>query len=44
MITLLILLIFFIGAYSGYKSGVILQLLKAIGYVIAFMFAFDYYE
>lgn len=44
MITLLILLILFIGAYSGYKNGVILQLIKAIGYIIAFMVAFDYYE
>lgn len=44
MITLLILLILFIGAYSGYKNGIILQLLKAIGYVIALIFAFDYYQ
>lgn len=44
MITLLILLILFIGAYSGYKNGIMLQLIKAIGYVIAFMYAFDYYE
>lgn len=44
MITLLILLILFIGAYSGYKNGLMLQLIKAIGYVIAFMYAFDYYE
>lgn len=44
MITLLILLILFVGLYSGYKNGVILQLVKAIGYVVAFTFAFDYYE
>ena len=44
MITLLILLILFIGAYSGYKNGVILQLLKVIGYVVTLIFAFDYYH
>lgn len=44
MITLLILLILFVGLYSGYKNGVILQLVKAIGYVVAFTFSFDYYE
>jgi len=44
MMTLLILFILFIGAYSGYKNGVILQLLKTIGYVIALIFAFDYYR
>lgn len=44
MITLFILLILFIGAYSGYKNGLILQLLKTIGYVIVLIFAFDYYR
>src|SRR5699024_7459991 len=44
MMTLLILFILFIGAYSGYKNGVVLQLFKAIGYVIALIFAFDYYR
>lgn len=43
MITLLILLILFIGIYSGYKNGIILQLIKTIGYVIVLIFAFDYY-
>lgn len=43
MITLLILLILFIGAYSGYKNGIILQLIKTIGYVVVLIFAFDYY-
>ena len=44
MITLLILLILFIGTYSGYKNGIILQLLRAIGYLIVFIFALDYYK
>src|SRR5699024_11277591 len=43
MITLLILLVLFIGAYSGYKNGIILQLIKTIGYVVVLIFAFDYY-
>lgn len=44
MITLFILLILFIGAYSGYKNGVILQLLKTIGYVVVLIFSYDYYR
>lgn len=44
MITLLILVILFIGAYSGYKNGIIEQLLKTIGYVISLILAFDYYD
>lgn len=42
MVTLLILLILFIGVYSGYKNGFIIELLKSIGYVFTLMFAFDY--
>lgn len=44
MVTLLILLILFVGAYAGYKNGVVLQLLQTIGYVVAFIFALDYYQ
>lgn len=44
MLTLLILLILFVGAYAGYKNGIILQLLKTIGYVIVFIFALDNYR
>lgn len=44
MITLLILLILFIGAYGGYKKGIVLQLLQTIGYAIVYIFAMDYYK
>lgn len=44
MVTLLILLILFVGAYSGYKMGIILKLLQTIGYVIVFIFTMDYYK
>lgn len=44
MINLFILIIFFIGIYSGFKNGVILQLLQTIGYTIAIIFSIEYYE
>lgn len=44
MITLIILLILFYGAYSGYKNGTLLELLKAIGYGIVLVYTFDYYR
>ena len=44
MVDLFILLVLFIGVYSGYKKGVVLQLLEAIGYVVAIIFALDYYK
>lgn len=44
MVTLLILLILFVGAYGGYKKGIMLQLIQTIGYAIVFIFATDYYQ
>lgn len=44
MVTLLILLILFIGAYSGYKNGLVVELLKAIGYAFTLILAFDHYR
>jgi len=44
MVTLIILLVLFIGAYSGYKKGILIQLLKTIGYAVVFIFALDYYQ
>lgn len=44
MVTLLILLILFVGAYAGYKKGVIQQLIQTIGYTIVFIVAMDYYQ
>lgn len=44
MLTITILLILFIGAYSGYKNGVIVGLFRAIGYTLTFNFAMEYYK
>lgn len=44
MLSLTILLILFIGAYSGYKNGIIISLLRTIGYTISFIFAMNYYK
>lgn len=43
MINMLIVLVLFIGAYSGYKKGLVLKLLQAIGYTFAFIIALQYY-
>src|SRR5699024_383513 len=44
MLDVFILLVLFIGVYSGYKKGVVLQLLEAIGYVVVAIFAMDYHK
>lgn len=44
MLNIIILLILFVGIYSGYKKGIILQLLQTIGYTIVLIFSLDYYE
>ena len=44
MLDLFILLVLFIGVYSGYKKGVVLQLLEAIGYGVVAIFAMDYHK
>lgn len=44
MVTVLILLILFVGAYGGYKKGIVLQLIQTIGYAIVFIMALDYYQ
>lgn len=44
MLTIAILFILFIGAYSGYKNGIIIGLLRTIGYAISFIFAMDYHK
>lgn len=44
MITLVILFILFIGAYSGYKNGLITALIRTIGYTLTLIIALDYYQ
>lgn len=44
MLSFIILFILFIGTYSGYKTGSILQLLKVIGYIISAIVSFEYYK
>lgn len=44
MLTLTILLILFIGAYSGSKNGMVIGLIRTIGYTISFIFAMNYYK
>lgn len=44
MLNLLILMIFFIGAYDGYKRGIVLKLLQAIGFTVIIIFTMDYYK
>lgn len=44
MVGLLIVLILFIGAYAGYKRGIILQMLQTIGYAIVVIIAMENYR
>lgn len=44
MVSLLIVLILFVGAYAGYKRGIILQLIQTIGYAIGLILAIDNYR
>ena len=44
MLTLVILFILFIGAYSGYRNGLITGLIRTIGYTLSLIFALNYYE
>ncbi len=44
MLTIAILFILFIGAYSGYKNGMIIGLIRTIGYTITFNLAMAYYK
>lgn len=44
MVSLLIVLILFIGAYAGYKRGIILQMLQTIGYAVGFIIAMENYR
>lgn len=44
MMSLAILLVLFIGVYSGYRNGIIIALIRTIGYTITLILAFDYYE
>ena len=44
MLTLAILFILFIGAYSGYRNGIVIGLVRTIGYTISLILAFDYYK
>ena len=44
MIGLLIVLILFIGAYAGYKRGIILQMLQTIGYAVSLLIAMNNYR
>lgn len=44
MITLAILFILFVGAYSGYKNGLVTALIRTIGYTFTMTVALEYYR
>lgn len=44
MLTLIILFILFLGAYSGYKNGILIALVRTIGYTISFILALKYHQ
>lgn len=44
LLTLIILVLLLLSLYSGFKRGLILQLVLTIGYAISFYFALEYYH
>ncbi|SJN18089.1 Possible colicin V production protein [Marinilactibacillus psychrotolerans 42ea] len=44
LLSLIILLLLLLSLYSGFKKGLILQLVLTIGYAISFYFALEYYQ
>lgn len=44
LLSLIILLLLLLSLYSGFKRGLILQLVLTIGYAISFYFALEYYQ
>lgn len=44
LLTLIILVLLLLSLYSGFKRGLILQLVLTIGYAISFYFALEYYQ
>lgn len=44
LLSLIILLLLLLSLYSGFKRGLILQLVVTIGYAISFYFALEYYQ
>lgn len=43
MLTLIILLILFIGIYAGVRRGLVLQIVYTLGYIVSFFVARNYY-
>ncbi|HJB22628.1 MAG TPA: CvpA family protein [Candidatus Jeotgalibaca pullicola] len=43
MLTIIILVILFIGVYAGVRRGLVLQLIHTAGYIVSFYFAQKYY-
>lgn len=44
MLTLVIMIILFIGIYSGVRRGLVLQFVYTLGYIISFFIAHEYYQ
>ena len=44
MLTLLIMIVLFVGIYSGVRRGLVLQLIYTAGYIITFFTAHKYYQ
>ena len=44
MVTLIVLAIFAFGFYTGYRSGLIMQGIRLIGYIITFVLATRYFD
>lgn len=44
MLTLLIIIILLFGFYTGYRRGLVLQMIRLVGYIITFVLATKYFQ
>lgn len=44
MLTLLIIIILLLGLYTGYRRGLVLQMIRLVGYIITFVLATKYFQ
>lgn len=44
MLTILIIIILLFGLYTGYRRGLVLQMIRLVGYIITFVLATKYFQ
>ena len=44
MLTIIVLIILALGFYSGYKSGLVMQIVRYLGYIVTYILATQYFD